>query len=100
MLWNICQNDLFYIQRDSHLSVYADDHQLYYAHKDPYQAVMVINNDGRQAPRWYRENFLQGNPSKYQAMIISNDSTQRGVEIDSFVVRPMDELKLLEVLSV
>ena len=25
----------------------------------------------------YSENFLQGNPSKYQAMIISNDSTQR-----------------------
>ena len=26
---------------DSHLSVYADDHQLYYASKDPDQAVMV-----------------------------------------------------------
>ena len=40
MLWNIYQNDLFYVQRDSHLSIYADDHQF----KDPDQAVMVINN--------------------------------------------------------
>ena len=61
---------------------------------------MVINYDGRQASRcsWYSENFLQGNPSNYQAMIISNDSTQRDVEIDTFIVWPMDELKLLGVL--
>ena len=59
---------------------------------------MVINYDGRQALRWYSENFLQGNPSKYQAMIISNDSTQRDVEIDTFIVWPMNELKLLGVL--
>ena len=42
MLWNIYQNDLFNVQRDSHCSVYADDHQFYYAHRDPDQAVMVI----------------------------------------------------------
>ena len=69
VLWNIYYNELFYIQRGSHLSVYADDHQFYYAHKDPDQAVMVINNDRRQTSRWYSENFLQGNPSKYEAMI-------------------------------
>ena len=31
-------------------------------------------------------------------MIISNDSTQRDVEIDTFIVQPMDELKRLGVL--
>ena len=35
---------------------------------------------------------------KYQAMIISNDSIQRDVEIDTFIVQPMDELNLLGVL--
>lgn len=59
---------------------------------------MVIDNDGRQASRWYRENLLQGNPSKYLAMITSNDSTQRGVQIDNFIVRPMEKLKILGVL--
>ena len=68
VLWNIYYNELFYIQRDIHLSVYADDHQFYYAHKDPDQSLIVINNDGRQASRWYSENFLQGNPSKNEAM--------------------------------
>ena len=98
MLWNIYRNDLFYIQREIHLSVYADDHQFYYAHKDPDQAVMVINNDRRQTSRWYSENFLQGNPSKYQATILSNDSSQRDVQIYTFIVQPMDEVNLLSVL--
>ena len=31
-------------------------------------------------------------------MIISNDSTQRDVEIDTFIVQPMDELDILGVL--
>ena len=49
MLWNTCiyQNGLFYVQRDTRLSVYADDHQFYYTHKDPDQVVMVINSDER-----------------------------------------------------
>ena len=68
MLWNIYQNDLFYIKLESRLSVYGDDHQFYYAHKDPDHAGMAID-DGRQASRWYRDNFLQENLSKYQAMI-------------------------------
>ena len=98
MLWNIYRNDLFYIQREIHLSVYADDDKFYYAHKDPDQAVMVINNDRRQTSRWYSENFLQGNPSKYQATILSNDSSQRDVQIYTFIVQPMDEVNLLGVL--
>lgn len=30
LLWNIFQNDLSYPITDCHLSMYADDHQLYY----------------------------------------------------------------------
>ena len=33
-------------------------------------------------------------------MIISNDSTQRDVEISTFIVQPMDEFNLLGVLIV
>ncbi|CAB4003536.1 Hypothetical predicted protein, partial [Paramuricea clavata] len=47
-LWNIYQNDLFYVERESRLSEYADDHQLYYAHKEPERAVDTITRDGKQ----------------------------------------------------
>ncbi|CAB4043192.1 Hypothetical predicted protein, partial [Paramuricea clavata] len=47
-LWNIYQNDLFYVERKSRLSAYADNHQLYYAHKKPERAVDTITRDGKQ----------------------------------------------------
>lgn len=63
------------------------------------KVAMVINNDGAQASGWYSDNFLQGNLSKYQAMVISNDVTQQDVEIsDSFTAQPLDELNLLRVV--
>ena len=47
LLWNIYQNDLFYIQHKSRLSAYVDDRQLYFTHEDPEQAVrgllMMVN---------------------------------------------------------
>jgi hypothetical protein len=54
MLWNIYQNDIFYIEHKSQLSAYADAHQLYYAHKiyDANQAVREINKDGKTTSRW------------------------------------------------
>ncbi|CAB4038116.1 Hypothetical predicted protein, partial [Paramuricea clavata] len=42
------QNDLFYVERESRLSAYADDHQFYYAHKEPERAVDTITRDGKQ----------------------------------------------------
>ena len=98
-LWNIYQNDLFYAQRTSQLSAYTDDHQLYHAHHDPQQAVKEINADGKRTSRWYSENFLEGNLSKYQGMVISKDHRDLSMEIDNFYgaseVELAEELKLL-----
>ena len=98
MLWNTCiyQNGLFYVQCD--ISIHRWPSILL----RPWRPWSGGNGDQQWwktlASRWYSENFLQGNPSKYQAMIISNDSTQRDVEIDAFILQPMDELNLLGVL--
>ena len=43
----------------------------------------------------YSENFLQGNPSTYQSMIISNNSTQRYIEIDTSTARLSQSPSLL-----
>ena len=79
------------------ISIRRIDHKSYYANKDPYQAVMVINKWWKTSVEMVQWEF-PANPKKYQAMIISNDSTQRDVEIDTFIVQPMDELKRLGVL--
>lgn len=98
MLWNIYQNDLFYVQRECQLSAYADDHQLYYVHEDPEQVAKGINKEGKETSGWYSDNFLVGNLSKYQAMIISKNSQQLEVKIDSNTVKSTEELELLGVV--
>ena len=98
MLWNIYRNDLFYIQLKGQLSAYADDHQLYYAHEDPEQAEIGINNDGKQTSSRYSENFLQGNLSKYQAMVISKYIPLLDIVIDSVKIKLTKDLKLLGVV--
>ena len=46
LLWNIYQNDLFYLNRVSSLSMYADDHQLYYAHSNVKDLMDTIRTEG------------------------------------------------------
>ena len=35
LLWNVFQNDLFYLDRESQLSTFADDHQVYSSGSQP-----------------------------------------------------------------
>ena len=61
LLWNICQNDLFYLSRASILSMYAVDHQLYYAHSNVKDLMDTIRSEGGQMSSWYQENHVVGN---------------------------------------
>ena len=70
LLWDIYQNDLFYLSRASSLSMYADDHQLYYAHSNVKDLMDTIRSEGGQMSSWFQENHLVGDTSKYQAMVI------------------------------
>lgn len=94
----IYQNDIFYVDRESQLSAYADDHQLYFSHEKPELVIQKINTDGKNTPEWYKENFLEGNITKYQTMIIPKQETHElDVEIDGITIKASDELKLLGV---
>lgn len=99
LLWNIYQNDLFYTERKSNLSTYADDHQIYSSHKNPEQALSDLKKDGKNASKWYKENFLEGNLSKYNTMVISKQPKQQlDVEIDGVRIKQVEDLKLVGVV--
>ena len=53
LLWNIYQTDLVYLDRSSSLSMYADDHQLYYAHSNINDFMEGIKYEGEPMPAWY-----------------------------------------------
>ena len=74
LLWNIFQNDLTYVI-NSHLSIYADDHQMYETAGDPETANNNLIRNANKACEWYASNLLKGNLSKYQTMTLKPKST-------------------------
>ena len=99
MLWNIYQNDIFYLDTKSQLSAFADDHQLYCSSKNPETVMNTIKKDGELTSNWYNDNFLDCNISKYQAMTVRNKSDQSiKFDICNRIVYPKENLKLLGVI--
>ena len=65
------QNDLFYENIRSQLSAYADDHQIYISGEKIDNVVSSREEDANTTGRWYKSNYLSGNPSKYQVLVMS-----------------------------
>eukprot|EP00795_Rhopilema_esculentum_P014909 gene14909-biopygen4600 len=72
MLWNIFQNDLVFKIMHSQISMYADDHQIYYSGENGNEVEMRLNKDIKTASQWYKDNHLKANKNKYQAMVAQN----------------------------
>ena len=100
LLWNIYQNDLVYLDRSSGLSMYSDDHQLYYAHSNIHVLMEGIKYEGERMSAWYKENHLVGNLNKYQAMIIGSKHkpSQLTLDINGHLIDITEGLKLLGVI--
>ena len=100
VLWNFYQNDLFYENIRSQLSAYADDHQIYISGEKIDNVVSSIEEDGNTTGRWYKSNYLSGNPSTYQVLVMSRakEEVKKAVPIDSHTIRQAQEIKLLGVI--
>ena len=79
--------------------MYADDHQLYYAHTNINVLTERIEYEGERMSAWYKENRLVGNLNKYQAMIIGrkHQPSQLTLDINGHLINITEELKLLDV---
>ena len=67
LLFNIFMNDLSYVIKESTLSTYADDTQIFYADNDLPRVEETINTDLASADKWFATNGMKRNSSKYQA---------------------------------
>lgn len=94
------QNDLFYENIRSQLSAYADDHQIYISGEKIDNVVSSREEDANTTGRWYKSNYLSGNPSKYQALVVSRAKleVEKAVHIDGHTIRRAQEIKLLGVI--
>lgn len=99
-LWNLYQNDLFYEQTISQLSMYADDHQLYSSNQNVEEVINTLEQDGMTTAEWYRRNYLKGNLDKYKAMVMTRQKHEqniRDVVIDNTNIQQEKNFKLLGV---
>ena len=100
VLWNFYQNDLFYENIRSQLSAYAKDHEIYISGEKIDNVVSSIEEDENTTGRWHKSNYLSGNPSKYQVLVMSRakKEVKKAVPIDSHTIRQAQEIKLLGVI--
>ena len=84
----------------SQLSAYADDHQIYISGEKIDNVVSSREEDANTTGRWYKSNYLSGNPSKYQALVVSRakQEVEKAVHIDGHTIRRAQEIKLLGVI--
>ena len=70
-LFNVFINDLFYFVKESKLSSYADDNQLYFVDTDPAVVEHVLNMERVVVCEWFRNNKMILNPEKCKALVLS-----------------------------
>lgn len=66
-------NDLSYVIKKSTLSTYADDTQFFYADNGLSRVEETVNNDLVSADKWFTQNGMKRNSSKYQAMVLGKN---------------------------
>ena len=62
-------NDLVYAVDQNRLSAYADDTKIYFADSTPEKVEEVINAHLANVDKWYEQNGMKRNTSKYQAIV-------------------------------
>ena len=64
--FTVFMNDVVYVIKRSNLSTYADDTQIFFADKGPVIVQETINSDLSYVDKWFLENGMKINLSKYQ----------------------------------
>ena len=62
--------------------------------------LSYLSRDCKNAVKWFRDNGMQANPSKFQFMITSHsgvDASNTTLQIDDIVSKPESQVKVLGV---
>jgi hypothetical protein len=102
LLFNIFINDLFMNIEQSDIFNYADDNTLSVSGTSFDFVINVLIKDSQNAIKWFTENFMQANPSKFQLMFLkpARNPTPLPISltIDESVIDASNEVTLLGVL--
>jgi len=65
-----------HVVRQSTLSAYADDTQIFFADSTAEKVEEVINADLANVDKWYEQNGMKRNASKYQAIVMGKSQVK------------------------
>ena len=102
LLWNLFQNDMTMLIKDTNLFMYADYHQLYVTGSDYNIASSGLQYQGKLAMSWYRDNFLLANTEKFQCLTINprnihSDKQTEALQIEDQIIANTSQIKLFGV---
>ena len=88
--------------KDTNLFMYADVHQLYVTGSEYNIVSSRLQNQGKLAMSWYRNNFLLANTEKFQCLTINprnidSDKQNEALEIEDQIIINTSQIKLLGV---
>ena len=96
VMFNVFINDLFAIIKKSTLTNYADDNTISASKSTRVELVQTLTSESETAIKWFRDNYMEANASKFQAIIL-NDSDTNTFNIDREIILSTDTVKLLGV---
>ena len=101
VIFNIFTNDLFYVLKSCNLSNYADDNTIH-STKSSLDLVMAsLKVDAENATKWFSDNYMQANASKFQFMLLRplsfDDSVPNQIIVDDTEILRNDSIKFLGV---
>ena len=98
LLFNIFINDfLFDLNRICDVYNYADDNSLAFSHHDPLVIKQTLETASKQAIKWFDENFMKANPSKFQVICLSRDNISLDITLGDEHVKSENIVKLLGI---
>ena len=97
LLFNIFINNLLFIVKRCKLSSYADDTQIFYAHNDYREVESAIKSDLELVDKWYDENSLKRNNSKYQAVVMGKSDVTLDFKCENSHIPVTKEFEMLGI---
>ena len=90
-------NDLVYAVRQSTLSAYVDNTQTFFADSTAEKVEEVINANLANVDKWYEQNGMKRNTSKYQAIVMGKSPVKSQFYCKNTAILITRELEMLGV---
>ncbi len=76
-LLNVFMNDIFYFMEMCDLVNYADDNTLSAIERTVKMVLSALKKDAENAMNWFKDNFMQANPEKFQFMFLKKYTSKK-----------------------